>query len=124
MDLRARRAGSVARPPTLWPSRKISPATSRRSPTRGGPGGGARAPCRLGREPSDPLAVEEDLAGTLALQPEDGAAHRGLAAAGLAHQRQDLALLEVDAHAGDGAHRRHGLAQEALAAAQQHRDVA
>ena len=70
-----------------------------------GPPHGAQPP-RLHRE--DVLPVQEDLTldlGVLRVQPHDGARDRGLAAAGLTGETQDLPLLHVERHAahrGDG----------------------
>ena len=55
-----------------------------------------------GREVVDAAAVEHDLSGGDVEQPQHGAADRGLAAAGLADQRQRLAALDVERDAVDG----------------------
>src|SRR5258708_26288320 len=83
----------------------------------------ARAASRFGRQAARRTAVEQDLAGALALQAEDGAAQGGLAAARLAHQRQDLAFPQVEADLPYRLYGRHRLAQKALAAAQLHGDL-
>ncbi len=57
------------------------------------------------------LAVEEDRAARRLVQPDQQPRHRALAAAGFAHQRQRLALVDAEA---DAVHRMHELARLAL----------
>ena len=83
----------------------------------------ARAARRFRRQAAYRTAVEQDLAGALALQAKDGAAESGLAAAQFAHQRQDLAFPKFQADFPYRLHRRRRLAQKALAAAQLHGDL-
>ena len=62
----------------------------------------AQRPQRAGGEIVDALAVEDHLTCGDVEQPQDRAADRRLAAAGLADQRQRLALRDVERHAVDG----------------------
>src|SRR5262249_2704010 len=84
----------------------------------------AAPPRRLRRQVADGGAIQEDLAGGLALQAEHGAAGGSLAAAALAHEPEDLALADRQADAADGAHRRHRFPEPAPFAAEQHRHLA
>src|SRR5207247_9322950 len=53
------------------------------------------------RHVEEVLALEDDVALVRLDEPEDRAAQRGLAAAGLAHQPQRLALADGEVHAVD-----------------------
>ena len=67
-------------------------------------------------------AVETDRAGGRLLEPEDGAADGGLAAAGFADQAERLARRDRERHVVDRLHRR-DLRGEEAGAAERHREV-
>src|SRR5207248_7108 len=71
------------------------------------------------RQAADDGAVEADGARGLALDAEDGAAERRLAAAGLPDDAEDLAALHREADAVDGADGRAWRAQEVALASEQ-----
>ena len=72
-------------------------------------------PERADREIVDALAVEHHLAGRRVEQTQDAAPDGGLAAAGLAHQRQRLALGDGERHAVHGMYRGDPRAEHARA---------
>ena len=109
--------------------RPVSGRRSTRDPAlRRHPGARTGWPCAPGAPPRSPGRRRSGHRGRFRLRfraaGRPRCAERRLAAAGFAHQGEDLAFLEVEADVGHGAHRRHGLAQKTLAAAQQHRDIA
>ena len=60
---------------------------------------------------ADALALEVDVAGGDVIDLDDGTAGGGLAAAGLAHKAEDLALVDVEAHVVHGLGRSEVLAE-------------
>jgi len=68
--------------------------------------GSAPFSCHLGRHAADAGTVQPDFTRRLSLQPQEGAAERRLATARFAHQPNDLAGADRQAHASNRANRR------------------
>src|SRR4051794_24521827 len=81
-------------------------------------------PRLLRRHPAHDAAVKPDLAGGLALDAEQRPPECRLPAAGFADEPEGFSRLKRKRYIGDGAHRRNGLAQKALGAAELDCDVA
>src|SRR5262249_23578167 len=62
--------------------------------------------CLFCSQIADDLTIETDLAGCLVLQSEQAAAERGLAAAALADEAEDLARADIEAEAANRTPRR------------------
>ena len=78
----------------------------------------------VAREARQPVALEHQVAAGSGLEPNHGAAQRGLAAAALSHDGQGAPALELDVDAVDGVHECLRPARQELEKAPAHRVVA